>query len=293
MKAGAEVHFISGQMFMIGVALITIVPRLPFDTNLSIGGRLSFPFRRALVWLISIGIIRTLSCHLHHPKSVSLAVVDAILGTVQAVGQSFLCLTTAYILRCQMQGVIHIEGGGPGQSLMPYFIIVLLLTSMGAVLSRAAHPNWWCLENLAEALSCLPVLKTLSLYASLTTAHNGGRGSVLVQILRVTECWFFVTALLCCFAEAIDRVHGDLNKLQEGSDDWWGVRIILEAIRSNQDSGIDDYTRLLVHSIFLNCMDELHHFTGGFSRAEDPPSPYMDDVEIGEKMETVALTRRR
>lgn len=298
MKAGAEVHFLAGQIFMMGIAAVAIAPRVPSDSNmfpsLSIGGRLSFPFRRALIWLIAIGIVRTLACHLHHPDSSVLAAIDGVLGTVQVVGQSFLCMTTAYILQCQMETVINIDGGSPGVSLRPTLVVVLLLTVAGAVLSRFVHPNWFCLENLAEAISCLPVLKTLKTYASVTTVggQHHGRGPVLVQVLLVVEYWFMTTAILSFGAEALNTLHGDLEGARP-------VQLILEAIRTNQDNGVDDWTRLLLHSIFLNTMDELQHFTGGggfptgaapSSSDNDNASDASDDIE---KRSLVSLKRRR
>jgi len=99
---------------MLGVTVLAASPRLPFDEAISIGGKLSFPFRRALIWLLELGILRTLACHFHHPNSSTLATVDAVLGTIQVIGQVFLCLMTANTLQCQMASVINIEGGAPG-----------------------------------------------------------------------------------------------------------------------------------------------------------------------------------
>ena len=294
MKAGAEIHFLSGQLFMLGVAILAIAPRLPFDdtSRVSLGGQLSYPFRRALLSLIAIGVFRTLSCHLHHPESKVLALTDVVLGTIQVLGQTFLCLTTAYILQFQMQNFVNIEGGRPGRSLMPTFIFVLLSTVTGSFLSLSVHPNWWCLESLAEAASCFPVLRTINTYASVTTGQNHGRGSVLLQTLKLTEYWYLSLALLNFFAEAIDTLHGDVSKLEE--DQWFALRVLLEATRSNQDNGIDDYVRLLVHAIFLNSLDELQHFSRSFehsSTSDDDDDD--DDIENTPGFRTGSLARRR
>lgn len=174
-------------------------------------------------------------------------------------------------------------------------MIVLLLTVAGAVLSRFVHPNWFCLENLAEAISCLPVLKTLKTYASVTTVggQHHGRGPVLVQVLKVVEYWFMTTAILSFGAEALNTIHGDLESAPP-------VQLILEAIRTNQDNGVDDWTRLLLHSIFLNTMDELQHFTGGGgfptaaqSSSEKGNDNSSDDGDDIEKKSLVSLKRRR
>ena len=328
MKVGAEVHFLSGQVFMAGVAAVAILPRVPSDIihDSRIGGRLSLPFRRALLWLIGIGIVRTLACHLlayddqnvsdfsnespHNSNSSApskiLTIVDAALAAIQVTGQSFLCLTTAYILQCQMEHVINIEGGSPGRSLRPYLLAILVLAVSGSLLSAFVHPYWFCLVNLAEAISCRPVVKTLQTYASLTTVNDSAtssrhdrrprksQGPILAQALLIVEYWFLTTSLLSVIAEIIAMTestsidgfprdstvdhpggmldvksaileHGQATIRLTTNGMVLAVKLLLDAIRSNQDNGIDDWTRLLLHSVFLNSMDELMHFSGGIS----------------------------
>ncbi|CAB9518079.1 expressed unknown protein [Seminavis robusta] len=283
MKVGQEVNFLAGQIFMVGVAAVAVLPRVPSDTSSrSIGGRLSLPFRRALLFLAIVGLVRTLSCHLllaHRSETMLLKVADAVLGTIQVVGQNFLCLTTAYILQCQLETVINIDGGSPGRSLMPFLMAIFVLTVAGSLLAAFVHPYWFFLVNMAEALSCRPVVKTLQTYAAVTTPQKSNnndnnnrkpQGPILVQVLLVVEKWFLTTALLSCLAEFVAMgQHGDDVFLQEGDAGTGGVsfalQLLLQAIRTNQDNGIDDWTRLLLHSVFLNSIDELEHFTGGIS----------------------------
>ena len=293
MKVGAEVHFLSGQVFMLGVAAIAILPRVPSDIthNSSIGGRLSLPFRRALVWLIGIGIVRTLACHLitvdqsvgelntDSSKIASiLAIVDATLATIQITGQSFLCLTTAYIMQCQMEGIINIEGGSPGRSLIPYLLTVMVLAVSGTLLSAFLNPYFFCLVNLGEAISVKPVVDTLRTYASISTIstdddsdrrdhrlYRNNQGPVLVQALLIVEYWFLTTSIFSCISELIDMSAPTAINDRSQSMAITIFRILLDAIRTNQDNGIDDWTRLLLHSVFLNSVDELMHFSGGFS----------------------------
>mmetsp|Transcript_8392 Transcript_8392/g.13888 ORF Transcript_8392/g.13888 Transcript_8392/m.13888 type:complete len:299 (-) Transcript_8392:112-1008(-) len=281
MKAGAEVHFLAGQIFTLGVAAVAIAPRMPSDDNLfpsfSVGGRLSFPFRRALVFLVCLGVIRVLVCHVHHPNSMQLAAIDGVLGTVHVVGQSFLCLATAYLLECKLENYINIE---PGRSLLPVLVLILTLTVLGAALSAFVHPNYWSLVNLAEAASCLPVLKTLTTYASVTTVggRHHGRGPIMVQVLRMVEYWYLTTALLSFLAEAMDDTYDNIDNA-EGRP----IQIILGAVRHNQENGIDDWTRLLVHSVFLNTIDEMEHFSAGAtasSAAATTPDTATDSSEI-------------
>jgi hypothetical protein len=187
-----------------------------------------------------------------------LLALDGIFGTIHVVGQSFLCLTTAYLLQRQLANYINLEGDAPGRNLVPYLLGVSGLTVAGALGSRVIDPSCLCLVNLAEALSYYPVLQTLRLYTSVTTRGSsqvGLRGPVLTQMLTVTEYWYLTTSLLSFVAEALDETHGDLPDQAEGH--FW--QLISIAVRHNQDNGVDDWTRLLLHAVFLNSLDELHH----------------------------------
>jgi len=46
-----------------------------------------------------------------------------------------------------------------------------------------------------------------------------------------------------------------------GDEEDHPIVVLLAAVEHNQDSGIDDWTRLLIHSIFLNSLDEMQHYT--------------------------------
>ena len=256
MKAGAEIHFLAGQLFTLGVAALAVGPRMPFDkpNELAIGGRLSHPFRRALLGLVVLGAIRVVFCHILFP---SWSLLDAVLGTIHVVGQSFLCLTTAYLLQCQLSSVINIS---PGKSLMNVLVSVTVLTILAPILANKLHPNFQSLEHIAEALSCHGVLGTLHTYSSVTAPNSNGRGPFLTQLVRLTEYWFLTTSLLAFLGEAS---HGFLlTKFHHEQEDH-PIVVLLDAFRQNQDSGYDDWTRLLIHSIFLNGLDEMQHFTGG------------------------------
>lgn len=255
MKAGAEAHFLAGQIFMFGVAAIAIAPRMPYDVPWQLGGSLSRPFRQMLCILVLLAAVRIAACHLNHPDSAVLLVLDGILGTLHVVGQSFLCLTTAYLLRYQLSQVIHLDGG-PGGTLMPYLVAILAVSMLGIILSHAVHPNWIALVSLAEALSCYPVLTTVRLYATTTTygGQHQGRGSVLTQIVAITEYWYLVTSLA---AAAAELVHSE--DVLDGDDSSSAWSIALEALRHHEENGVDDWMRLLMHSIFLNAVDEMTH----------------------------------
>jgi len=280
MKAGTEVHFLAGQIFSIGIVALAILPRMPLDLPGTIGGDLSHPFRKALLGLVIIGVVRVLGCHVYHPDDAPwLRWVDIVLGTIHVVGQSFLCLTTAYILQCKVVDFIYIEGGKPGRSLVPALVIVIGLTVTGTVLTETGHSSFACLPNLAEAYSTLPVLKALTQYASVTGLQNG-RGSILTQSLKVIEYWYCITSIMACIGILC---WGNDNGKSENDANY--LEILFEAIRHNQDSGVDDWTRLVLHSVFLNCIDELHHFTpaagGGGDGSATTTNNHPQDTEEG------------
>jgi len=255
---------VAGQIFTICVALLAVAPRMPFDSNGTIGGKLSFPFRRALLLLVAVGVTRVLVCHIFFPGQIFL---DNLLGIVHVVGQSFLCLTTAYILQLRLSQVINIT---PGASLMPVLVAIAVIAPLGAVLAHTAHPNFWSLVNIAKASSCYVVLQTLATYASVTTSGSHGRGSFLAQLVRMAEYWFLATSILAFVGEVLHGhiltryQHLDGNNVE---DEAHPIVVLLDAVRHNQDSGVDDWTRLLIHSIFLNSLDEMQHFTSNSSNS--------------------------
>ena len=275
MKAGPEAHFLSGQIFTLGILAVAILPRMPSDDphRLTVGGQLSFPFRRALLALVSIGLFRLICFHLvpmDDSSSKYLVAIDSMFETLQVIGQSFLCLTTAYLLQRQLADYINIEGGAPGRNLVPFLLLISCLTIAGSIGSSLFHSGWGSLINLAEAISCYPVLKTLRLYTSVTTvgsSQTGLRGPVLTQMLTVSECWYMTTSILSLLADAIDNTHGDLDHA-EGHF----LRLLSIAVRQNQDNGVDDWSRLLLHAVFLNSIDELHHVSQPSSSDQEPVS---------------------
>mmetsp|Transcript_7006 Transcript_7006/g.19632 ORF Transcript_7006/g.19632 Transcript_7006/m.19632 type:complete len:295 (+) Transcript_7006:97-981(+) len=239
MKSGEEIHFVAGQLFTIGVAIVATGPRMPSDDSQkwTVGGKLSHPFRKALLHLVAIGLIRLVCFHhilfpyldLEQQDNQIWNVLDAILGIIHVVGQSFLCLTTAYLLQSQLSNVINI-GGRPGSNLMPY-LVVLAILSLGGALGASFYPKLWSLINLAEAVSCLPVLQTLRLYNTIAVSNqhqqaNLLRGPVLTQLLIIEEIWYFVTSVISFVGEALVQTE----------DSFLGrpLQLLLMAVQHNQ-----------------------------------------------------------
>jgi hypothetical protein len=308
-QEGRGGEYLEGLFFMVGVGFICLSPRMPSDPKhgCTIGGRISFPFRRAFLALVVLAMAREMVCHLVHDNSIFFKVFDGVLGTMFTVGQCFMCMTTAYLLQDQLTAVISIQ---PGQDLIPYLTAVFAINVTGITLSHWVHPNFCALISLAEAVSSIPVLKTLQLYATVTT-HGGqhaGRGTALTQVLKTTEYWYIFSSIVAFFAEVNHRKNVDALELgwtdelveamghqqDIGVDDFFAevfhrknvdalelgwMDELVEAMRHQQDIGVDDWTRLLVHSIFLNCIDELSHFSAG-----DPPSSTRSDESTSSNM---------
>lgn len=154
---------------------------------------------------------------------------------------------------------------------MPYLTAIFILTVVGCLLSTFHSTYWFVLVNIAEGLSCYPVIQILKAYASVTTSNH--RGSIIVQILLTMEYWFLTTSLLSCFAECLElsttsnvKISHVTNILEGKFVAYSGFKIVLTAIQANQNNGIDDWARLFLHSVFLNLLDEMEHFgTGGIN----------------------------
>jgi hypothetical protein len=149
------------------------------------------------------------------------------------------------------------------------------------------------LVSLAGAVSSIPVIQTLNLYARLTT-HSGnqeGRGNVPTQILLATEYYYVFSCLVAFLAEAFYR--------GPNMDDHYWTEELVDSMRHHQDIGVDDWTRLLVHSIFLNLVDEMTHLStatsssdhdNAFHSTTTEPSPFTaEDVPYEQDEEQVQL----
>lgn len=246
---------IAKRFLIIGVALAAIVPRMPFDDRWSIGGGLSNRFRKLLLAIVTINFSRLfLSGNKEFSKTSGL--FSDLLGVLEVTGLTFLCFLTPYILETRLTNFIHIR---PGRTFYYPLIGAALLSFFGVLLSRAVHPNLWCLKKLANALSGPPVINVLRQFNLVTTAQAHGNGFMMGQATLTVEYWHLCLQLFCFVGYAFDR---HISSEEEGT----GWDTFLEAARSIAFLG--DWTRVLMHALFLNGIDEMNNLNV-FSENDD------------------------
>jgi hypothetical protein len=186
-------------LYHVGIALATIYPRLPNDLPFprSIGGDLSRPFRKILVFLTFVNVIRLVALgDVRFDDRSSFTAAKTILtwthlkyfvflfmSAFASFLRSFLCLLTPYLMRCQLQNRINIPQ--PGRDLMIWVYFVLLLNILGCVMVNVKEDTmYWGIKKLGDALSFPPVYKTLNLYNSIMTrgGRHSGRGDMTVRL---------------------------------------------------------------------------------------------------------------
>jgi hypothetical protein len=242
---------LSMVLFQLGVGLVAIVPRLPNDPPFpfAIGGDLSFNFRRVMLGLTLCHIIR------HLFEETKVGVIRYPLKTLESFLRSFLCLLTPYLMQCQLQNRINILQ--PGRDLMMWVYAVVAFNVLGCIMLVATDDvSYWSIKKFGDALSFLPVYKTLKLYGSIITP--GGRyprrGDMMFQTLYMVE-WLTVIATLL---SVVGYVHSKDS------------HPIFEAFR--QIGAYAIMTRLLCHAMLMNSKDEaeyLHKFATTFQDREN------------------------
>ena len=279
------------RLYIWFVLAISVVPRQHIDrTKCSVGGDLSRPFRRLLLFLVALNFIRMVLKDSNIP--LEFRIVADVLGILQHFGTSFLCFLTPYILQKFLVPFVNI-GGRPGANLMTPLYITTILNVLSVVLVRKVHPNWWSLRKLGNVVSSPPVLDTLKVFNTVTTrgGHHSGRGSILSQSLAIVEYWFLTTQFLCAIGFALDR------RLEDPSQETQ-LDLVLSAFR--EISFVSEWTRILGHSLFINQLDELFLSTptGGASSHDaataETTSDDGDDVDIeiaAYKSEIVSLVQ--
>jgi hypothetical protein len=240
---------IAKRIFVLAVTAIAIVPRMPFDTPLSIGGNLSSSFRKLVLFICSLNMTRFL-LFVNQSNELKL-----FLTTLEGISISFLSLLTPYLFRVWLSDRINVPGGRrPGRALMPWVYTFAILSLLGFFLqSFYGSKHLWIFKKIADALSFIPVQRTLHLYNSFTTAdaRYPGRGSVLAQIVLVGEYY-------ALFAHLRDIVIKGLEFSGALDESTAEKNLFIKALYT--DNLYASYTRILCHSILLNALDEMQHF---------------------------------
>ena len=243
---------LSKRLFIWGVLAIVVIPRHHIDrTQWSIGGNLSHSFRKLLLASVILNL-----CRLFAKLNGHVRLLADILGILQVVSLSFLCFLTPYVLQTWMVQRINIPGGKPGSNLIGPLYGAGILSILGVVLCRVVHPNLWCIKRLGNLVSAPPILHTMQMYNSLTSVgglHHDGRGTISGQTLVIVEYWHVVTQLLCVLGFALDKHHAS----EEDYSQW---DYCLKAFRDI--AFVSDWTRVCVHGMFINLLDEMYLTSG-------------------------------
>ena len=248
------------RIFVIVVALVAVVPRMPLDEPWTIGGNLSHSFRKLLLVIVAGYLLR------HACKDIIPDSVDLLMTAIEGVCLSFLSLLTPYLLRKWMADKVNIPGGSrnPGQALEPWVKIFICFSSMGFLVRIATgDKRTWIIKKVADVLSFIPVMNTLRMYNKLTNSQTRylGRGSVLSQCVTVCE----YNALFSHSADIAIRIFGLLGVLPGGFTKTPLAQGLYAHIL------FAGYLRVLCHSILLNILDEAYTI-GSTSSGPDPSS---------------------
>jgi hypothetical protein len=239
---------IAKRFLIVGVAIAAVRPRMPFDKPFSVGGRLSNGFRKLLLGIVAVNFSR-----LFLSGEGELGLFSDLLGVVEVTGLTVLCFLTPYILETKLTNFIHVR---PGRSFYVPLTAAAVLSFLGVVLSRTIHPNLWCLKKLANAVSGPPVIMILRQFNLVTTARAHGNGFMVGQATLSIEYWYLWLQIACAIGYGLDR-----HVAEEDANGWDDF---LQAARSVAFMG--DWTRVLMHALFLNGIDEMNHlnvFRGG------------------------------
>lgn len=232
------------KIFFLLVGACVILPRMPFDDKYSIGGDLSRGFRVLLVAILVLNLLR----QLFHGVLQETKFYYLALGT-EATLISFLSLLTPYLLRGWMMDRINFPGARiAGRGLSGWIYGVALVNLMG-VTGRVFFnsDDLWVFKKIGDMLTFFPVVQTLTLYNSITSAaaRYPGRGIILSQMVLIGEYY-------CVLSHGADVV----TKLASlfGFNDLFYDKDVYMAIYHN--NGYAAFFRILCHGIMLNVLDE-------------------------------------
>jgi hypothetical protein len=240
--------------FAIAVTYFTVAPRMPFDHPWSIGGELSSGFRKVLLVLTTLYLVR---------QSQSLGLVpELICKALEGIIEAFLGLLTPYLLRVWLSNRVNFPGNGKGLSKWIYAATALCAISVAGKATRG--DDMWIFKKVADAMTYIPTVATLRIYNQITSLGGNypGRGSVLSQTIWAAENY----ALL---SHTIDIITKILHLSMFLSDDLY--KSIIDQIVVNSFFAV--FTRILCHSILINSLDESFHFRLPSSQGDEEEDP--------------------
>ena len=235
---------IDRKLFFLLVGACVILPRMPFDDKYSIGGDLSRGFRTLLMAILVLNLSREILHDVLHETQL----YYLMLGT-EATLISFLSLLTPYLLRGWMSDRINFPGARlAGRGLNGWIYGVAFVNLLGVTGRVFLHSNdLWVFKKIGDMLTFFPVVQTLTLYNSITSAaaRYPGRGIILSQMVLIGEYY-------CVLSHGADVV----TKLASlvGLKSLFYNKEIYKAIYHN--NGYAAFFRILCHGILLNVLDE-------------------------------------
>lgn len=97
-------HQIAQRFLIVGVAAAAVRVRMPLDRRWTIGGDLSYKFRRLLLAIVVINFSRLFLSGKQEFSPAS-GLFSDLLGVVEVMGLTFLCFLTPYVLENTLEGV--------------------------------------------------------------------------------------------------------------------------------------------------------------------------------------------
>ena len=253
------------KLFVLFVGIAGIAPRMPFDEPCSIGGNLSSSFRRILLFVTSFNLLRIILIPMVADW------VYLMLLSIESVVISFLSLQTPYLLLIWMSSLIHVPGGrNPGKALQPWIYAVSILSSLGLVFRAAGRKEYWIFKKIGDALTFIPVRRTLIMYNSVSTsrARYSGRGSVLSQIVMIGE-YYSLFANLTDIGTKFTVIVGLVEYSTMARSTF--IKGLYE------DNSFAMFSRILLHSILINVLDETYELRNSSSNSTES-----GDTSVGE-----------
>ena len=234
--------------FVLAVTVAAVVPRPKLNDKSFFGGKLSRPFRQLLCVLACMNICRSMFMKDHRFEPVESDGTESFLWSfytltaLESFALSFLCLLMPYLLQCRLRELVNIR---PGRDLLLWLYVILCFNIAGIVLSIWFNPKFWAIKRLGDALSCVPVLKTINLYDTVMSRNRVLDSQVTLQTLRVMESCNLVATLLAAAGYWFEGANG--TAVSQVDNISVGLRL----------SGIFiNWTRALCHAWMLNMVDE-------------------------------------